>query len=92
MSVRMLSDELREACGALDESYPDAVRKVLGKLGNRWKKLWSRAREEGLDTLRTRDKYLFMQALEKAAAAAGYTTPAIKARVVDQAMAWTTPY
>jgi len=89
----MLSAELSEAMGGpVEESFPSAVKELVSRLTGRWKVLWTRARNEGIESLRTRDKYLLLQALEMAAEEAGYKTPELQARVVDQAMAFTTRY
>lgn len=81
-----LSDQLEEA------ALPDMMLSVLAQLNSKWRKLWDRARRSGIDSLKTREKYLLMQALEKAATAAGFSTPEINSRAVDQAIAFTTSW
>ena len=84
------ADQLEEAL--LQEGLPDMMKKVLAQLSGKWRKLWTLARKNGIGSLRTRDKVLLMQALEKAAVAAGYNTPMMMSRAVDMTMAYTTSF
>ena len=95
-----LSSELAEALGAggdLDEGVapidegvlPRMAQDVIDHLASKWKKLWKRARNEGLESLRIRDKVLLLKVLDDAAGEAGYTTPSLRAAAVDQVLAFT---
>jgi hypothetical protein len=84
-----LSSELAEALD-LEEGMPAMAQDVLDRLASKWKALWRRARNQGLDALPTRDKLLLVGALERAAEMAGYETPKLRARAVDQVLAFAT--